>query len=53
MLHLDHESANKIAKNLQDNLNPQRENMVVLQNLYLKLVDEEAKLQKFEVFTFL
>jgi len=43
-----HDQAAAIAKKLQSDLNPQRENMVVLQNLHLKITDEEAKLTKYE-----
>jgi len=42
------EEALTIAKKLEKDLNTQRNNMVELQNLTLKLQDEEAKLQKFE-----
>jgi hypothetical protein len=43
-----HEQATAIAKKLQSDLNPQRENMVTLQNLYLQGIDTEAKFQKFQ-----
>mgnify|MGYP006976771524 CR=1 FL=1 len=48
-MRIDSEEALTIAKKLEKDLNTQRNNMVELQNLTLKLQDEEAKLQKFEV----
>ncbi len=46
---LDKEEALQIAKKLEKDLNVQRNNMVELQNTYLKLQEEQEKLQKFEV----
>jgi hypothetical protein len=43
------EEALQIAKKLEKDLNVQRNNMVELQNTYLKLQEEQEKLQKFEL----
>lgn len=50
---VDSEEALLIARKLEKDLNVQRNNMVELQNSYLKLQEEEEKLQKFEVKFFL
>lgn len=42
------DEATAIAKKLEKDLNVQRNNMVEIQNLYLKLHEEQEKLQKFE-----
>lgn len=48
-MRLDKDEALEIARKLEKDLNLQRNNMVELQNVYLKLQEEQEKLQKFEV----